>query len=42
MRMRKVTGVTVEDYREMLTTSRVVIQGVAMCGEATRSEGMSR
>ena len=41
-RTRKVTGTTVEDYREMLMMSRVVIQSVAMCSEATRSEGVSR
>ena len=42
MRTRKATGATVKDYRETLMTSRVVIQGIAMCCEATRSEGTSR
>ena len=41
-RTRKATGATVEDYRETLTTSRVVVQGVATSSEATRSEGTSR
>ena len=41
-RTRKVTGAMVEDYRETLMTSRVVIQSIATCSEATRSEGTSR
>ena len=41
-RMRVVTSMMEEDYRETLVKSRVVFQGVVMCGKVTRSKGMSR
>ena len=41
-RTRVVMGAMVEDYGEMLATSRVVFQSVAMCSKTIRREGMSR
>ena len=42
MRMRVAMGVMVEDYGEMLVTSRVVFQSIVMCSKMRRRERMSR